>query len=185
MKKFLFLCVAFMALFTTAEAQNVQKSSFEKYNQWMLSGRYIAPLGAGVEAIYGRQFNPIVFLGVGFGFDVHFNYIGKSSSAWTDKDGNYHYKEYGPWQTGTYIPLYADLQLNFSRRPAPFFAEMRLGLGMGQLHPEGLCVQAGLAFGKRFMLKNNHLLKAKIGADIARGPWYAYMPLYLAVGYQF
>ena len=185
MKKFLFLCVAFMALFTTAEAQNVQKSSFEKYNQWMLSGRYIAPLGAGIEAIYGRQFNPIVFLGVGFGFDVHFNYIGKYSSAWTDKDGNYHYKEYGPWQTGTYIPLYADLQLNFSRRPAPFFAEMRLGLGMGQLHPEGLCVHAGLAFGKRFMLKNNHLLKAKIGADIARGPWYAYMPLYLAVGYQF
>ena len=68
MKRLIFFCVAFVAFVATVNAQNVQTQSFEKHNQWMLSGRYIAPVGVGVEAIYGRQFTPIVFLGVGFWF---------------------------------------------------------------------------------------------------------------------
>lgn len=185
MKKLLLICVALMAQLATVEAQNIQKQSFERYNQWMLSGRYVAPLGVGVEAVYGRHFNQILFLGVGFGFDAVFNYVGKSTVGWTDKDGNWHYEEHGPWQTLTHVPVYADLQLNFSRKPAPFFAEMKLGAGIGRFDFDGWCLQAGLAIGKRFMLKNNHLLNAKIGVDCAIGPWYAYQPLYLSVGYQF
>ena len=185
MKKLLLLCVALMTQFATIEAQDAQQPSFERYNQWMLSGRYVAPMGAGVEAVYGRHFNRLFFLGVGFGIDVVFNYVGKSSAGWTDADGTYHYEEYGPWRTITHVPVYAVMQLNFSRKPAPFFTELKLGGGIGCFEPEAWCLQVGWSFGKRFMLKNSHLLNAKIGFDYAVGPWYAYNPLYLSVGYQF
>ena len=185
MKKLLLLCVALMVLFTTVKAQSTQNSSFERYNQWMLSGRYVAPVGAGVEALYGRHFSQLFFLGVGFGDDVVYDYVGKSSAAWTDADGTYHYEEYGPWRTITHVPVYAVMQFNISRKPAPFFTELKLGGGIGCFEPEAWCLQVGWSFGKRFMLKNNHLLNAKIGFDYAIGPWYAYQPLYLSVGYQF
>ncbi|MBO5780565.1 MAG: hypothetical protein J6R27_05645 [Muribaculaceae bacterium] len=165
----------------TNATMDVQAAS-KSYNRWMLGARAVwmpeNHAGAGVEAIFGRQFSKIVFLGVGFGADVHI----------TQRGAEYFVDSLDPddeWDGGPVfsIPIFADLQVNFGKYEAPFFAELRLG-GTFQSR-SAVSVMGGLGVGKRFKLPNNDHLNVKLTADMMLGIIYMNIPLALSVNYEF
>ena len=154
-------------------------------------------IGPGVTAVYGRQFSELIFLGVGFGTDMTIHNHGQSRLEITDKNGNTTIKEYGP-RYNFLFPVYADLQVNLSRRQSPFFAEFKAGIAVDTeltfvrgteryctYEWDGGGVLLGSGVGKRFKLKNDDNIDVKIGVDCYLGPFYANIPISLGVRYGF
>lgn len=198
MKKRIILALA--VLLTSAAALSAQK--FEPYNRWMVGGelrRNInAPIGFGPVAIYGRQFSEIVFWGVGFGADCYISKKGEMSATWEDSEGNTFVRITPPYRFDFTIPVFMDLQINFSRKKSPFFAEVKAG-GFTTFHLQrfrgtettnelnhiATGVLAGLGIGKRFALENKGEISVVLGAEGATALYYVDLPLSLSVRYGF
>lgn len=168
----------------------------------MVGGEFVRNIlhanGGGVTGIYRRQFSEIVFLGVGFGVDTYIYKAGKSTTTITDADGTQTVIIRPPYRYSFLVPVYADLQVNFSRRKSPFFGEFKVG---GAVHMElerirgthnkneldfwGGGVLMGAAAGKRFALNNDDELSLFLGIDCILGPWYANVPVSLGIRYGF
>lgn len=196
------ICAAAIALSAAAvSAQESSETKFKRHNRWMAGIEMVKAsrddIGIGVTAVYGRQFSEIVFLGVGFGTDLTFINTGEREEIFTDNEGNTIYRKYGK-DNGFIFPLYADLQINFSRRRSPFFAEFKAGLAFDAVltHITGTekystfdfgggGVLLGSGVGKRFRLGNGDDIDVKIGVDCILGPFYANIPITLGVRYGF
>lgn len=196
------ICAAAIALSAAAvSAQESSETKFKRHNRWMAGIEMVKAsrddIGIGVTAVYGRQFSEIIFLGVGFGTDLTFINTGEREEIFTDNEGNTIYRKYGK-DNGFIFPLYADLQINFSRRRSPFFAEFKAGLAFDAVltHITGTekystfdfgggGVLLGSGVGKRFRLGNGDDIDVKIGVDCILGPFYANIPITLGVRYGF
>lgn len=196
------ICAAAIALSAAAvSAQESSETKFKRHNRWMAGIEMVKAsrddIGIGVTAVYGRQFSEIIFLGVGFGTDLTFINSGEREEIFTDNEGNTIYRKYGK-NNGFIFPLYADLQINFSRRRSPFFAEFKAGLAFDAVltHITGTekystfdfgggGVLLGSGVGKRFRLGNGDDIDVKIGVDCILGPFYANIPITLGVRYGF
>lgn len=196
------ICAAAIALSAAAvSAQESSETKFKRHNRWMAGIEMVKAsrddIGIGVTAVYGRQFSEIIFLGVGFGTDLTFINSGEREEIFTDNEGNTIYRKYGK-DNGFIFPLYADLQINFSRRRSPFFAEFKAGLAFDAVltHITGTekystfdfgggGVLLGSGVGKRFRLGNGDDIDVKIGVDCILGPFYANIPITLGVRYGF
>ena len=202
MKRYIIVAVAaILASALTSSAQTAEPK-FQRYNRWMVGGEFVRNIlhanGGGVTGIYGRQFSEIVFLGVGFGVDTYIYKAGKSTTTITDADGTQTVIIRPPYRYSFLVPVYADLQVNFSRRKSPFFGEFKVG---GAVHMElerirgthnkneldfrGGGVLMGAAAGKRFALNNDDELSLFLGIDCILGPWYANVPVSLGIRYGF
>lgn len=66
--------VAVAAVILSAASLSAGNSDFVRYNRWAVGADVMksatCTFGVGVDAIYGRQFSEIIFLGVGFGADA-------------------------------------------------------------------------------------------------------------------
>lgn len=200
-RKVLIAVAAFIMSAAAVSAQEASKAKFKRYNRWMVGIDLIKDsrdaIGSGVTAVYGRQFSDLIFLGVGFGTDMTVSDPGKTRVEIIDNNGDKTIKEFGP---DLYIlfPVYADLQVNLSRRPSPFFAEFKAGIAVDTeltfvSGTERYCtydwvgggVLLGSGVGKRFKLKNDDNIDIKIGVDCYLGPFYANIPITLGVRYGF
>lgn len=200
-RKVLIAVAAFIMSAAAVSAQEASKAKFKRYNRWMVGIDLIKDsydaIGSGVTAVYGRQFSDLIFLGVGFGTDMTVSDSGKTRVEIIDNNGDKTIKEFGP---DLYIlfPVYADLQVNLSRRPSPFFAEFKAGIAVDTeltfvSGTERYCtydwagggVLLGSGVGKRFKLKNDDNIDIKIGVDCYLGPFYANIPITLGVRYGF
>ena len=198
MKRKIILAIAAIIASLSAASAQTSEETFQRHNRWMVGGEFVRNIlhanGGGVTGIYGRQFSEIVFLGVGFGVDTYIYKAGKSTTTITDADGT----QPVIIRYSFLVPVYADLQVNFSRRKSPFFGEFKVG---GAVHMElerirgthnkneldfwGGGVLMGAAAGKRFALKNEDELNVVLGIDCILGPFYANLPLSLGIRYGF
>ena len=202
MNRKIILAVASIIVSLSAASAQTSERTFQRYNRWMVGGEFVRNIlhanGGGVTGIYGRQFSEIVFLGVGFGVDTYIFKAGKSTTTITDADGTQTVIIRPPYRYSFLVPVYADLQVNFSRRKSPFFGEFKVG---GAVHMElerirgthnkneldfwGGGVLMGAAAGKRFALNNEDELSVFLGVDCILGPWYANLPVSLGIRYGF
>lgn len=200
-RKVLIAVAAFIMSAAAVSAQEASKAKFKRYNRWMVGVELVKDnhdaIGPGITAVYGRQFSELIFLGVGFGTDMTISNPGQTRMEITDESGNTTIKEYGPYYYFLF-PVYADLQVNLSRRPSPFFAEFKAGAAVDTdltrvRGTESYCtyewagggVILGSGVGKRFKLKNDDNIDIKIGVDCIIGPFYANIPISLGVRYGF
>lgn len=200
-RKVLIAVAAFIMSAAAVSAQKASKEKFKRYNRWMVGVELVKDnhdaIGPGITAVYGRQFSELIFLGVGFGTDMTISNPGQTRIEITDESGNTTIKEYGPYYYFLF-PVYADLQVNLSRRPSPFFAEFKAGAAVDTdltrvRGTESYCtygwagggVLLGSGVGKRFKLKNDDNIDIKIGVDCIIGPFYANIPISLGVRYGF
>ena len=196
--------VAVAAIIVSALAVSAQtpRPKFERYNRWMVGGQLSYNTqnypGIGVEAIYGRQFSEIVFLGVGFGTDVFINKENETQITTTYPDGTQDVKIYLPYEYDFLVPVYADLQVNFSRKRSPFFAELKLGAAVdveltrvsgtkryNEMYLWGGGALFGVAIGKKIALNNESEIDVTLGWDGIIWPWYINAPVSLGVRYCF
>lgn len=200
-RKVLIAVAAFIMSAAAVSAQEASESKFKRYNRWMVGIELTKDnhdaIGPGVTAVYGRQFSDLIFLGVGFGTDMSISKSAGMRVETTDENGNNVIKEYGPNHYFRF-PVYADLQVNLSRRPSPFFAEFKVGAAVdvalqrvrgtenyNTLEWAGGGVLLGSGVGKRFKLKNDDNIDVKIGVDCIMGPFYANVPISLGIRYGF
>lgn len=202
MKRYIIVAVAaILASALTSSAQTAQPK-FQRYNRWMVGGEFVQNsngyLGAGATGIYGKQFSEVVFLGVGFGLDTYVHKAGDMSVTITNPDGSQIVKIYPPYRYSFLLPVYADLQVNLSRRRSPFFGELKFGAALdlsldrvwgtnksNTLDLGGGGVLLGAAAGKRFALRNEGELSVLLGVDCILGPFYANVPVTLGIRYGF
>ena len=183
-KRFL-LAVAFILISAALASAQTTGQTFERYNRWMVGGelikRYNEDFGWGATGIYGRQFSEIIFLGIGVGVETHVRKDAPSSIT-IEKDGKTIERIFPPYNWMLSFPLYADLQINFSRNTAPFYAEVKAGLfadyrirrvrgteSYNKISEGGSGIISGFAFGKRFALNNGDLLNISLGANCYLG----------------
>jgi len=201
-RRVLIAVAAFIMSAAAVSAQEASKAKFKRYNRWMVGVELVKDnhdaIGPGVTAVYGRQFSELIFLGVGFGTDMTIAHNGDMTITYTDEKGNQIVREYAPYRHYFLFPVYADLQVNLSRRPSPFFVEFKAGAAVDTdltrvRGTESYCtyewdgggVLLGSGVGKRFNLKNNDNIDIKIGVDCIIGPFYANIPISLGVRYGF
>lgn len=200
-KRLIIAVVAMIASAAVLTAQTPDRT-FQRHNRWMVGGELARNIfmsnGLGASGIYGRQFSEIVFLGVGFGMDAYIHKAGESTTILTDADGNQTVIIRPPYRYSFLVPVYADLQVNFSRRKSPFFGEFKLGAAVdlnldrvrgtiekNELELLGGGALLGAGIGKRFALKNEDELNVVLGIDCILGPFYANLPLSLGIRYGF
>ena len=202
MKRKIILAIAAIIASLSAASAQTSEETFQRHNRWMVGGEFVRNIlhanGGGVTGIYGRQFSEIVFLGVGFGVDTYIYKAGKSTTTITDADGTQTVIIRPPYRYSFLVPVYADLQVNFSRRKSPFFGELKLGAAVdlnldrvrgtiekNELELLGGGALLGAGIGKRFALKNEDELNVVLGIDCILGPFYANLPLSLGIRYGF
>ena len=202
MKRKIFIVIATIIASLSAASAQTHEETFQRHNRWMVGGELARNIfmsnGLGASGIYGRQFSEIVFLGVGFGMDVYIHKAGESTTILTDADGNQTVIIRPPYRYSFLVPVYADLQVNFSRKASPFFAELKLGAAVdlnldrvrgtidkNELELLGGGALLGAGIGKRFALKNEDELNVVLGIDCILGPFYANLPLSLGIRYGF
>ena len=202
MKRKIILAIAAIIASLSAASAQTHEETFQRHNRWMVGGELARNIfmsnGLGASGIYGRQFSEIVFLGVGFGMNAYIHKAGESTTILTDADGNQTVIIRPPYRYSFLVPVYADLQVNFSRRKSPFFGELKLGAAvdlnldrvMGTIEKNELELIGGGALlgagiGKRFALKNEDELNVVLGIDCILGPFYANLPLSLGIRYGF
>ncbi len=198
-KRFIIAAIAFVLSAITASAQKTD-SSFERHNRWMVGGSIIKnfyqDIGLGATGIYGRQFSEIVFLGVGFGMETHVRKT-EESGVIIENNGNRIERIFPPYRWSFNIPVYADLQINFSRKKAPFYAEIKAGYRVeynirrvrgtesyDKLVPSNSGLLTGVGIGKRFILKNGDEINVNLGMDCILG-FGPEMPVFLGIRYGF
>lgn len=199
--KIIVAVAAILASVFTVSAQT-SDAKFHRHNKWMVGGEFVQNsngyLGAGATGIYGRQFSEVVFLGVGFGMDMYVHKAGEMSATITNPDGSQTVMIYPPYRYDFLLPVYADLQINLSRRRSPFFGELKFGAAVdvslerirgtnksNSLYLGGGGVLMGAAAGKRFALKNDDQLSVVLGVDCILWPWYINVPVTLGFRYGF
>ena len=202
MKRKIILAIAAIIASLSAASAQTHEETFQRHNRWMVGGELARNIfmsnGLGASGIYGRQFSEIVFLGVGFGMDAYIHKAGESTTILTDADGNQTIIIRPPYRHSFLLPVYADLQLNFSRKASPFFAELKLGAAVdlnldrirgtiekNELELMGGGALLGAGIGKRFALKNEDELNVVLGIDCILGPFYANLPLSVGIRYGF
>jgi hypothetical protein len=202
MKRKIILAIAAIIASLSAASAQTSEETFQRHNRWMVGGEFVRNIlhanGGGVTGIYGRQFSEIVFLGVGFGVDTYIYKAGKSTTTITDADGTQTVIIRPPYRYSFLVPVYADLQVNFSRRKSPFFGEFKVGgavhMGLERIRGThnkneldfwGGGVLMGAAAGKRFALKNDDQLSVVLGVDCILWPWYINVPVTLGFRYGF
>ena len=202
MKRKIILAIAAIIASLSAASAQTSEETFQRHNRWMVGGEFVRNIlhanGGGVTGIYGRQFSEIVFLGVGFGVDTYIYKAGKSTTTITDADGTQTVIIRPPYRYSFLVPVYADLQVNFSRRKSPFFGELKVGGAVqvdlerirgthntNELELLGGGVLMGAAAGKRFALNNGDELSIFLDIDCILGPWYANVPVSLGIRYGF
>lgn len=202
MKRKIFIVIAAIIASLSAASAQTSEETFQRHNRWMVGGELARNIfmsnGLGASGIYGRQFSEIVFLGVGFGMDAYIYKAGESTTILTDADGNQTVIIRPPYRYSFLVPVYADLQVNFSRRESPFFGEFKLGAAVNlnldrirgtidknELELLGGGALLGAGIGKRFALKNEDELNVVLGIDCILGPFYANLPLSLGIRYGF
>ena len=200
-RKIAITAAALLVLVFTASAQT-SAPKYERLNKWMVGGEVAYNTnnhyGIGPKAIYGRQFSEIVFLGVGFGVDMYVYNQGEMSMTITHPDGTETIITQPPYAFDFLVPVYADLQVNFSRKRAPFFAEFKLGGALdfeiervrgtnntNKLDLWGGGILFGAAIGKRFALRSENEIDITLGWDGIIWPWYINAPLSIGVRYGF
>lgn len=203
------LIFAVTALIVSASALSAQEpvrdpagQKFHRYNRWMAGVQFVSNsrnhLGFGVNAAYGRQFSEVLFLGIGFGADAFIGKEMQSETVITYEDGSQTVTILPPYRYSFLVPVYADLQVDFSRKPSPFFAEFKIGaafdIGLERIKgtspsvtPEldGGGALLGSSVGKRFRLRNNDEIDVKVGVDCILGPFYMNVPVSIGVRYGF
>lgn len=186
------IITALAILILSASAASAQNSitRYERHNRWMTGISFTkdnrSSFGFGVKGIYGRQYSEIIFLGVGFGTDVTFENTGTTSMTIT------------PYRHHFLFPVYADLMVDFSRGPSPFFAEFKIGGAIDTSltrtrGTENNCtfefggggVLLGSGAGKHFRLKNNDCIDVMLSVDCLLGPFYANVPVSIGLRYGF
>ena len=202
MKRKIFIVIAAIIASSSAASAQTSEGTFQRHNRWMVGGELARNIfmsnGLGASGIYGRQFSEIVFLGVGFGMDAYIYKAGESTTILTDADGNQTVIIRPPYRYSFLLPVYADLQVNFSRRESPFFCEFKLGAAVNlnldrirgtidknELELLGGGALLGAGIGKRFALKNEDELNVVLGIDCILGPFYANLPLSVGIRYGF
>lgn len=187
-----------------ASAAAVSGQTFERHNRWIVGGNVIKSfyhdIGMGVSGIYGRQYSETVFLGVGFGMNTHMTKNGTTTVSFTDKEGNTFVKTTLPYHWSVAVPVYADLQIDFSSRRSPFYAEVKAGciityeiervrgtenynnLEWTPFGETGILL--GLHIGKRFALAKGGEINLSLGGDCIMG-WGIDFPVSLGVSYGF
>ena len=202
MKRKIFIVIATIIASLSAASAQTHEETFQRHNRWMVGGELARNIfmsnGLGASGIYGRQFSEIVFLGVGFGMDAYIYKAGESTTILTDADGKQTVIIRPPYRYSFLVPVYADLQVNFSRRESPFFGELKLGAAVNlnldrirgtieknELELLGGGALLGAGIGKRFALKNEGELNVVLGIDCILGPFYANLPLSLGIRYGF
>lgn len=202
MKRKIFIVIATIIASLSAASAQTSEETFQRHNRWMVGGELARNIfmsnGLGASGIYGRQFSEIVFLGVGFGMDAYIYKAGESTTILTDADGNQTIIIRPPYRHSFLLPVYADLQVNFSRKASPFFAELKLGAAVdldldrvrgtiekNELELIGGGALLGAGIGKRFALNNDDELSLFLGIDCILGPWYANVPVSLGIRYGF
>ena len=202
MKRKIILAIAAIIASLSAASAQTHEETFQRHNRWMVGGELARNIfmsnGLGASGIYGRQFSEIVFLGVGFGMDAYIHKGGESTTILTDADGNQTVIIRPPYRYSFLLPVYADLQVNFSRKASPFFAELKLGAAIdlnldrvrgtidkNELELLGGGALLGAGIGKRFALNNEDELNVVLGIDCILGPFYANLPLSLGIRYGF
>ena len=183
-KRFL-LAVAFILISAALASAQTTGQTFERYNRWMVGGelikRYNEDFGWGATGIYGRQFSEIIFLGIGVGVETHVRKDAPSSIT-IEKDGKTIERTFPQYKWMLSIPLYADLQINFSHSANPFYAEIKAGLfadyniyrvrgteSHNELHKGNAGILSGIGVGKRFALNNGDQLNISLGANFYLG----------------
>ena len=201
MKRILTIGCAMAIAVLSASAQT-SAPKYERHNKWMVGGEVAYNTnnhyGIGPKAIYGRQFSEIVFLGVGFGVDMYVYNQGEMSMTITHPDGTETIITQPPYAFDFLVPVYADLQVNLSRKRAPFFAEFKLGGALdfeiervrgtnntNKLDLWGGGILVGAAIGKRFALRSENEIDVTLGWDGIIWPWYVNAPLSIGVRYGF
>ena len=191
-----------MAIAVLSASAQTSAPKYERHNKWMVGGEVAYNTnnhyGIGPKAIYGRQFSEIVFLGVGFGIDMYVYNQGEMSMTITHPDGTQTIKTQPPYAFDFLVPVYADLQVNFSRKRSPFFSEFKLGGALdfelervrgtnntNKLELWGGGILFGAAIGKRFALNGDNEINVTIGWDSIIWPWYINAPLSIGVRYGF
>lgn len=199
--KIIVAVAAILASVFTVSAQT-SDAKFHRHNKWMVGGELVKNTneyhGIGATGIYGRQFSEAVFLGVGFGLDMYVHKDGVMSETTIYPDGSQVVQIYPPYQYYFLLPVYADLQVNLSRRRSPFFGELKFGAALdlsldrvrgtnksNTLDLGGGGVLLGAAAGKRFALRNEGELSVLLGVDCILGPFYANVPVTLGIRYGF
>ncbi len=194
--------VCTMAIAVLSASAQTSAPKYERHNKWMVGGEVAYNTnnhyGIGPKAIYGRQFSEIVFLGVGFGVDMYVYNQGEMSMTITHPDGTETIITQPPYAFDFLVPVYADLQVNLSRKRAPFFAEFKLGGALdfeiervrgtnntNKLDLWGGGILVGAAIGKRFALRSENEIDVTLGWDGIIWPWYINAPLSIGVRYGF
>lgn len=194
--------VCVMAIAVLSASAQTSAPKYERHNKWMVGGEVAYNTnnhyGIGPKAIYGRQFSEIVFLGVGFGVDMYVYNQGEMSMTITHPDGTETIITQPPYAFDFLVPVYADLQVNLSRKRAPFFAEFKLGGALdfeiervrgtnntNKLDLWGGGILVGAAIGKRFALRSENEIDVTLGWDGIIWPWYINAPLSIGVRYGF
>lgn len=201
MKRILTIVCAMAIAILSASAQT-SAPKYERHNKWMVGGEVAYNTnnhyGIGPKATYGRQFSEILFLGIGFGVDMYVYDQGDMSMTITHPDGTETIMTQPPYAFDFLIPVYADLQVNFSRKRSPFFAEFKIGGALdfelervrgtnntNKLELWGGGILLGAAIGKRFALNGDNEINVTIGWDSIIWPWYINAPLSIGVRYGF
>lgn len=204
MYKRLILAVTAILVSATAMSAQTADGKFERHNRWMVGMDVVKSfwhdIGMGANGIYGRQFSETVFLGVGFEVQTHMKKTGKSMVEYDDGDGNHIVTIHPPYKWSLTFPIYADLQVDFSKSRSPFYVEVKAG-GVTSFEilrvrgtenynkvdwvPLGETgIYAGIHLGKRFALNNGDEINISIGSDCILG-WGFDIPISLGISYGF
>lgn len=175
----------------------------EKETRWMTGGELSASsssgaFGGGFTGIYGRQYSERVFFGVGFGMNAYARKDMEIGHIITHPDGSETVMTIPPFRYFLRLPVYADLQINLSDNPSPFFGEFKAGAAChfnvyrvrGTENSSSMDVSLGgvllgAGIGKRFTLDNGNEINALIGIDCIFWPWYLDLPVNIGVRYCF
>lgn len=202
MKRKIILAIAAIIASLSAASAQTSEETFQRHNRWMVGGEFVQNTngyhGIGATGIYGRQFSEAVFLGVGFGLDMYVYNEGEVSETTIYPDGSQVVEINPPYRYDFILPVYADLQVNLSRRRSPFFGELKFGAALdmylnrirgtynsNKLEIWGGGVLLGAAAGKRFTLRNDDQLSVVLGVDCILWPWYMNVPVSLGIRYGF
>lgn len=113
-----------------------------------------APSTIEITTSHGYQFNPYIYLGAGFGFNL------TGECEWGDVMG----KPYHKRESKVDIPVFFNVRANFTKTKVSPFADARIG---AYVNNDGN-IYANLALGCRYALSDNLGLSIAIGYELRK-----------------